>query len=83
MDDGAIARAEIEARLDALEQESKARREELKGIAAALPEATSRRAYLAAMARGIVDAPDKPIVVRRVISKLGRAPVDIIRARSR
>ena len=73
----------IEARLDALEQESKARRDELKALAASLPEATSRRAYLTAMVRGIADAPDKPNVVRRVISKALRAPVELVRARSR
>lgn len=73
----------IEARLDALEQESKARRDELKALAASLPEATSRRAYLTAMVRGIADAPDKPNVVRRVIFKALRAPVELVRARSR
>lgn len=74
---------DIEARLDALEQESKQRRDELKALAVSLPEATSRRAYLTAMVRGIADTPDKPIVLRRVVSKALRAPVDLVRARSR
>lgn len=79
MDRDGTATSELEARLDALEVESKARREELKALAAALPEATSRRAYLSAMAKGIAAAPDKPTVVRRVVAKAFRAPVDLLR----
>lgn len=75
--------ADVEARLDALEAESKARRDELKALAASLPEATSRRAYLSAMVRGIAQAPDKPTVVRRVVTKVLRAPVDLVRPRHR
>lgn len=75
--------SDIEARLDALEAESKQRRDELKAIAASLPEATSRRAYLSAMVRGVADAPDKPTVARRVVGKVLRAPVDLVRARRR
>ena len=75
--------SDIEARLDALEAESKQRRDELKAIAASLPEATSRRAYLSAMVRGVADAPDKPTVARRVVGKVLRAPVDLVRTRRR
>lgn len=76
--DGAVT-DDLEARLDALEAESKARREELKALAEALPEATSRRAYLSAMVKGIAAAPDKPTVVRRVVTKVLRTPVDLLR----
>lgn len=79
MDDDGTATSDVEARLDQLEAESKVRREELRSLAAALPEATSRRAYLAAMASGIVHAPDKPTIVRRVVAKAFRAPVELLR----
>lgn len=72
---------EIEARLDALQRESEARRAELKALAAALPEATSRRAYLASMVRGVADAPDKPLIAKRVVLKALRAPVELLRRR--
>jgi len=72
--------SDIAARLDALEAESKVRRDELKALAASLPEATSRRAYLSAMVRGIADAPDKPTVARRAVTKVLRAPADLVRA---
>lgn len=78
--DGSTAPDEIELRLDALEAESKQRREELKALAAALPEATSRRAYLSAMAKGIAAAPDKPTVAKRVVGKVLRAPADLVRS---
>ena len=70
----------IEQRLDELERASKARQVELKQIAAALPEATSRRAYLSAMVRGIGAAPDKPTVAKRVVAKVLRTPFDIVRS---
>ncbi len=75
------ASADVEARLDALQAASQERRAELRAIAAELPEATSRRAYLSAMIRGIVDAPDKPLVVKRVLLKIVRTPVELIRSR--
>ena len=72
---------EIEARLDELQREAETRRAELKELAAALPEATSRRAYLGAMVRGIADAPDKPMVAKRVVLKALRAPSEFVRRR--
>lgn len=83
MNGSAASADDIEARLDALQRDSKARHDELKAIAAALPEATSRRAYLTSMVRGIADAPDKPTVVKRTVVKLLRTPVDLFRPRSR
>lgn len=71
---------DIEQRLDALQRASEERRAELRAIAATLPEATSRRAYLASMARGIASAPDKPTVAKRVVAKLLRTPVDLVRS---
>jgi cell division septum initiation protein DivIVA len=71
---------DVEARLDALQTESQQRRAELRAIAAELPQATSRRAYLSAMVRGLADAPDKPIVAKRVVLKVVRTPVDLIRS---
>jgi hypothetical protein len=71
--------ASIDARLDELQRESNARRAELKAIAVELPEATSRRAMLTAMVRSIVDAPDKPMVVKRTVLKVLRTPADLVR----
>lgn len=74
---------EIEARLDELQRASEQRRRELAEIAAALPAATSRRAYLAAMVRGAADVPDKPQVAGRVVRKIVRTPADLLRSRRR
>lgn len=74
---------DIEARLDELQRESEARSDELKAIAAELPDATSRRAYLTSMVRGVAEAPDKKTVAKRTARKLLRTPIDLIRSRSR
>lgn len=71
--------ARVEARLDELERESAARRDELRSIAAALPAATSRRAVVRSMVAGLATAPDKPTVVRRVVRKILRGPADVVR----
>lgn len=71
---------DIEERLDALQRESETRRNELKAIAASLPDATSRRAYLSSMVRGIAAAPDKSTVAKRVVLKVLRTPADLIRS---
>jgi cell division septum initiation protein DivIVA len=71
---------DIEARLDELQRESQERRAELRALAADLPQATSRRAVLASMVRSVRDAPDKPVVVKRVVLKVLRAPADIVRS---
>lgn len=73
-------RAAAEARLDALEREAVARRDELRSIAERLPAATSRRFVLTSMVRGLRDAPDRGTVVRRTFRKLLRAPRDVVRA---
>jgi hypothetical protein len=72
---------DVAARLDELERESLARRDELRAIAASLPAATSRRAVLTSMVRDLGDAPDKPTVLRRVVRKLLRTPGDLLRRR--
>lgn len=69
----------IEAQLDQLQRESEERRRELQAIAAALPQVTSRRAVLRDMARSVVDAPDKPLIVKRGVLKVLRTPTDIVR----
>jgi hypothetical protein len=66
--------AEIEAELDALQRESEARRTELRAIAAELPAVLSRRALFTAAARDLRAAPDKGMILRRGLRKLGRAP---------
>ena len=71
----------IEERLDELQRESQERRTELRALAAELPIATSRRAYLTAMVRSVSDAPDKPTVVKRVLRKIARTPADLVRSR--
>ena len=71
--------AAIEQRLDELERESQARQAELRALAAELPAATSRRAYLRSMVTGMVEAPDKPQVAKRVALKIARTPVELVR----
>lgn len=74
----------IEARLDELQRESELRQVELKALAAALPEATSRRAMTKSMVASIVHAPNKPLVAKRVILKVLRTPVELFhRVRAR
>lgn len=71
--------AAIEQRLDELERESQERRAELRALAAELPAATSRRAFLKSMVTGVIDAPDKPQVAKRVALKVARTPADLVR----
>jgi hypothetical protein len=78
--DAAPPADDVEARLDALQRDSERRRAELRALAVDLPQATSRRAVLAAMWRSIVEAPDKPLVARRVALKVLRAPGDLVRS---
>lgn len=76
--------AAVEARLDALQRESEARRRELREIAAALPQATSRRLLVTQMTRELLHAPDRVSVAKRAILKVARTPTDVyhrVRAR--
>jgi hypothetical protein len=72
--------SDIEARLDALEQESKERRAELRAIAVSLPEATSRRALFRSLAADLRSQPDRTTIVKRVTLKVLRTPTDLARA---
>ncbi len=84
MGDAMAEREVVDTQLNELQRESLARREELRQIAAALPEATSRRALVTSMFRSVAAAPNKPTVAKRVALKILRAPVDLIRrSRSR
>lgn len=69
--------AAIEARLDELQHESEARRRELREIAAALPQATSRRLLVTQMTRELVHAPDRVSVAKRALLKVARTPTDL------
>jgi hypothetical protein len=71
----------IEEQLDRLQRESELRQAELKQLAAALPEATSRRALVTSMFSSIANAPNKPLVLKRTILKVLRTPVDLVRRR--
>lgn len=71
--------ATIEQRLAALEEESRARRAELRALAATLPEATSRRALLRSLATDLRHAPDRTLVAKRVVLKVLRLPSDLLR----
>lgn len=71
--------ARIEARLDELQRESVQRRAELREIAAALPQATSRRLLVKQMTREIVTAPDRASVAKRAVLKVLRTPTDLYR----
>lgn len=76
--------AAIEAQLDDLQRESEARRRELRDIAAALPQATSRRLLVTQMTRELVRAPDRVSVAKRAALKVARTPTDVYRrARTR
>ena len=66
--------AELLRRLDALEAESNARREELRRIAAQLPAAISRRSMLRSLVGDLRRAPNKGDIAKRALAKLGRAP---------
>jgi ABC-type Fe3+/spermidine/putrescine transport system ATPase subunit len=68
---------EIEARLAALQRESEARRRELRDIAAALPQATSRRVLVTQMTRELLVAPDRVSVAKRAVLKVARTPSDV------
>lgn len=69
--------AAIEARLDALQVESEQRRRELREIAAALPQATSRRVLVIQMTRELLTAPDRVSVAKRGVLKIARTPSDV------
>ncbi len=69
----------MEAKLDELQRASDARREELKALAAAMPEATSRRLLVKQMISEIVHAPDRSSVAKRAILKVLRTPTDLVR----
>jgi len=69
----------MEAQLDELQRASEARREELKALAAAMPEATSRRRLVKQMVSEIVHAPDRTSVAKRAILKVLRTPTDLVR----
>ncbi|HUF98863.1 MAG TPA: hypothetical protein VMM60_12110 [Ilumatobacter sp.] len=71
--------AALEAQLDELQRESEARREELKALAAAMPEATSRRLLVKQMVSELVHAPDRTSVAKRAILKVLRTPTDLVR----
>lgn len=79
MSDTGDRTAAIEQRLDELQQESELRRAELRELAARLPAATSRRQMLRSMVVGIAEAPDKPMVAKRVVLKLLRTPGELVR----
>jgi hypothetical protein len=70
----ALDPAEIEARLDALEQASDARRAELRAVLDDLPAALSRRALVAAAITDARSAPDKGAIVTRGLRKIARMP---------
>lgn len=71
--------AAIEQRLDELQRESEARRNELRALAEQLPDVTSRRAMVRAMTTSVVHAPNRPLVAKRVALKLARTPADLVR----
>jgi len=70
--------AAIEARLDEMQRESEQRRRELRDIAAALPQATSRRLLVKQMTRDLLTAPDRVSVAKRGVLKVLRTPTDAL-----
>ena len=79
MDEAADPNAAIEARLDELQRESEERRAELRALAAELPAVSSRRALVRSMFDSVVQAPNKPLVAKRVVLKALRTPGDLAR----
>lgn len=69
-----LAPGEIEARLDALERASDARRAELRRVLDDLPAALSRRALVIAAVDDLRSAPNKGAIVMRGLRKIGRIP---------
>ena len=67
--------ADVLRRLDALETESNARREELRAIATDLPATVSRRALIRAMMHDLRHSPNKGAIMRRGASKVIHAPI--------
>jgi hypothetical protein len=65
---------DVRAALDRLQAESEARRAELREIAAQLPATVSRTALLRSMAVDLRHAPDKGMIARRGLRKIGRVP---------
>lgn len=74
-----MTNADLEARLDALEAESKARRAELRALLEQLPQATSRRLLVTQMTREILTAPDRVSVAKRGVLKIARTPTAVYR----
>lgn len=83
MEHEAAIPTDLDARLDALEQESKERRAELRAIAASLPEATSRRALFRSLASDFRHQPERGLVVKRMVLKIVRTPADLARTARR
>ena len=71
--------ADIEVRLDELQRESDERRRELRALAEQLPDVTSRRATMSAMASSLMHAPNRPLVLKRVALKIARTPAELVR----
>jgi hypothetical protein len=67
--------ADLLRRLDELETQSNARRDELKAIAAQLPEVISRRALVRAVIDDLRHSPQKGAIARRAAFKVTRAPM--------
>jgi hypothetical protein len=73
--DAAADREALLRRLDELEAQSNARRDELKAIAAQLPETISRRALLRAVIDDLRYSPQKGAIAKRAAYKAARAPM--------
>jgi hypothetical protein len=74
-DDDTTDREALLRRLDELEAQSNARREELKAIAAQLPETISRRALVRAVIDDLRYSPQKGAIAKRAAYKAARAPM--------
>lgn len=79
METPAVERPDVEELLDQLQRESQERRRELQELAAELPAATSRRALVRSMFASVADAPDKPLVLKRIGLKILRQPAELVR----
>ena len=78
-----VTARDVEAELDELHAESAERAAELRRIAANVPAVMSRRTVLVAMLGDLRRAPDRWTVLRRVVSKVGRLPAEMLRKVSR
>jgi len=70
----------VDTELDALQEESLQRRQEVRTLAESLPTAASRKVLLTQMTNDLLHHPDKKRMVGRAFRKLARGPRKLVRS---